>query len=96
MQTLGQIQLATFQNPSGLSSLGNNVFGQTAASGAPVVSNPGAGGAGTVQSGFLETSNVDITEEIIQQILASNAFKANINAIRAADEMTGTLLDIKA
>ena len=94
VQTLGQIQLATFQNPSGLSSLGNNVFGQTAASGAPIVSNPGAGGAGTVQSGFLETSNVDITEEIIQQILASNAFKANINAIRAADEMTGTILDI--
>jgi len=96
VQTLGQIQLATFQNPSGLNSLGNNLFGQSAASGAPIVSNPGAGGAGTMQSGFLETSNVDITEEMVQQILAGNAFKANANAIRAADEMTGTILDIKA
>ncbi len=95
VQTLGQIQIATFQNPSGLSSLGNNVFGQSAASGAPIVSNPGAGGAGTIQSGFLETSNVDITEEMVQQIISGNSFKANANAIRAADEMVGTLLDIK-
>lgn len=95
VQTLGQIQIATFQNPSGLSSLGNNLFGQSAASGAPIVSNPGAGGAGTIQSGFLETSNVDITEEMVQQILGANAFKANANAIRAADEMVGTILDIK-
>ncbi len=58
-------------------------------------SNPGAGGLGTVRSGFLEGSNVDITEEIVDQIVAKAAFKANVNVIKANDELLGTIRDIK-
>jgi len=95
-QTLGQVQLARFSNPGGLTALGNNLFGAAAESGQPIVGGPGTGGLGTVQSGHLELSNVDITEEMVQQILAAQQFRANINAIRTADEMTGNVLDITA
>ncbi|CAI2719712.1 flagellar hook-basal body protein [Nitrospina watsonii] len=95
-QTLGQLQLAGFQNPAGLSALGNSLFGVSGSSGQPVAGNPGSNGLGTVQSGFLEVSNVDISEEMVQQIVASTQFRANANAIRAADDMTGSLLDITA
>lgn len=91
----GQIVLANFQNPSGLTAEGGNLFNESAASGAPVVGNPGTGGLGTVRSGFLEGSNVDITEEIVDQIVSKAAFKANVNVIKANDEMMGTILDIK-
>jgi len=94
--TLGQIQLAGFNNPGGLTPLGNNEFGQSAQSGQPVVGNPGSGGLGLLIPGALETSNVDIAEEAINQIVAKTAFKANANVVRTADEMTGTLLNIKA
>jgi flagellar basal-body rod protein FlgG len=96
MQTVGQIQLARFSNPGGLSALGNNLFGVTASSGQPIVGNPGTNGLGSVQSGSLELSNVDITEEMVQQILASLQFRANASAIRTVDELTGTILDITA
>lgn len=92
----GQIQLANFQNPEGLSAAGGNLLNESAASGAPVVGNPGEGGTGTVLSGFLEGSNVDIAEEMVDQIVAKAAFKANVNVIKANDEMIGSLLDIKS
>ena len=94
-EVAGQLQLASFQNPSGLSATGGNLFDESAASGAPVVGNAGAGGLGTVRSGFLEGSNVDITEEIVDQIASKTAFKANVNVIKANDEMLGSILDIK-
>jgi len=92
----GQIQLANFQNPEGLSAAGGNLLNESAASGAPAVSNPGEGGTGSVLSGFLEGSNVDIAEEMVDQIVAKAAFKANVNVIKANDEMIGSLLDIKS
>lgn len=95
-EVAGQIQLARFQNPSGLTAGGGNLFNESASSGAPVVGNPGQGGLGTVRSGFLEGSNVDITEEIVDQIVAKAAFKANANVIKTNDEMLGTILDIKS
>lgn len=94
-QTAGQIQLADFNNPAGLSAIGGGLFLQTAASGAPVLGNPGTGGFGAVISGALEASNVDIVREIVDQIVIKTAFKANANVIKVADEMTGTILDIK-
>lgn len=94
--TLGQIQLAGFNNPSGLTSLGGNLFAASAQSGPPLVGTPGSGGLGILVPGAVELSNVDIVEEVVSQILAKTAFKANINVIRTANEMTGTLLDIKA
>ncbi|KMP10777.1 hypothetical protein UZ36_06630 [Candidatus Nitromaritima sp. SCGC AAA799-C22] len=95
-QGLGQIQLANFNNPSGLTPQGNNIFIESNASGAPVVGNPGVGGNGTILSGSLELSNVDIAEEMVNQITAKAAFTANARVIRAADEMLGTILDIKS
>jgi flagellar basal-body rod protein FlgG len=94
-EVVGQLQLANFQLPSGLTAAGGNLFNQSAASGAPDTANPGAGGLGTVRSGFLEGSNVDITEEIVDQIASKVAFKANINVIKANGEMLGSILDIK-
>ena len=95
-EVLGQIQLANFANPSGLSAAGGNLLNESASSGAPIVGGPGEGGRGTVLSGFLEGSNVDITEEIVDQIVAKAAFKANINVIKTNDELLGTILDIKS
>ena len=95
-RTLGRISLANFNNPAGLTPLGGNLFAQSAESGQAVLGSPGTGGLGQLVSGAIETSNVDIAEEAVDQILATNAFKANANVIRAADEMTGTVLDIKA
>lgn len=95
-QTLGRITLANFNSPGGLTSLGGNLFAQSAQSGQPAFGAPGTGGLGQLVPGAIETSNVDIAEEAVDQILATNAFKANANVIRAADEMTGTILDIKA
>ena len=92
----GQIQLASFTNPSGLSAAGGNLFNESAASGEPQVGIPGAGGNGTVLSGFLEGSNVDIAEEMVDQIVSKAAFKANVNVIKASDEMLGSILDIKS
>jgi len=91
----GQIQLASFTNPSGLSAAGGNLFNESAASGAPTIGIPGAGGNGTILSGFLEGSNVDITEEMVDQIVTRSTFKANVKVIKATDEMLGSLIDIK-
>ena len=96
LEVAGQIQLANFNNPSGLSAAGGNLLNESAASGAPVAGNPGEGALGSVLSGFLEGSNVDIAEEMVDQIIAKAAFKANINVIKANDEMIGSLLDIKS
>ncbi len=94
--TLGQIQLAGFNNPGGLTSLGGNLFSASSQSGQPLVGTPGSGGLGTLIPGAVELSNVDIAEEVVGQILSKTAFRANASVIRTADEMTGTLLDIKA
>ena len=92
----GQIQLASFTNPGGLTATGGNLFNESAASGIPAVGNPGAGGNGTILSGFLEGSNVEVAAEMIDQIITKAAFKANFNVIKTNDEMLGSLLDIKS
>lgn len=94
-QNVGQLQLANFNNPAGLSAAGGNIFLQTGASGPPITGNPGTGAFGTIISGAVETSNVDPAREIVDQIVIKNAFKANAKVIKAADEMIGTILDIK-
>jgi len=92
---VGQIQLAIFTNPSGLTAAGGNLFNESAASGAPAIGVPGAGGNGTVLSGFLEASNVDTTEEMVDQIINRATFKANVKVIKTNNEMLGSLIDIK-
>jgi flagellar basal-body rod protein FlgG len=88
LQQSGQIQLAGFQNPSGLNSIGTNLYMPTEASGSPVVANPGGQeGLGTLLQGYTEQSNVSIVEEFINLIQAQRAYEANSKVVKAADEM---------
>jgi flagellar basal-body rod protein FlgG len=84
---LGQIQLATFANPAGLSTMGKNLYTETAASGTPILSNPGEDGTGTLSQGALELSNVKVVEEMIDLISGQRAYEVNSRVIKAADEM---------
>jgi flagellar basal-body rod protein FlgG len=89
---VGTIQLATFQNPGGLNSMGQNLFETTGASGDPIVGTPGgAEGLGTIQQGSVEESNVNVVEEFVNMILAQRSYEANSRVVRAADEMFQTL-----
>lgn len=89
---VGTLQLATFQNPGGLNSIGQNLFEATAASGDPIVGTPGgAEGLGTIQQGYIEQSNVDVVTEFVNMILAQRSYEANSRVVRAADEMFQTL-----
>ncbi len=84
---LGTVQLANFINPPGLLSLGGNLLQETAASGAPTVGQPGTNGLGAINQGYVETSNVNVTEELINMIQAQRAYEINSRAIRTSDEM---------
>ncbi len=84
---IGKIDLVAFANPSGLQSLGRNMYGSTAASGEPVVGAPGDDGMGTLQQGSLEGSNVEIVQEMVEMIIAMRAYEINSKAIKNADEM---------
>ncbi len=87
-QLAGQIQLANFQNPAGLDSIGRNLFLPTDASGDPTVGNPGGQeGLGTLLQGYIEQSNVSVVEEFINLIISQRAYEANSKVVRAADEM---------
>jgi flagellar basal-body rod protein FlgG len=91
-QQVGTIQLATFANPGGLNSVGNNLYLETTASGNPIAGTPGGSeGLGTIQQGMLENSNVDVVGEFIQMILAQRGYEANSRVVRAADEMFQTI-----
>jgi flagellar basal-body rod protein FlgG len=92
---LGQIQLARFTNPAGLAPMGQNLFTQTGASGAPVISQPGLSGAGTLQGGYIEASNVSIVDQMVAMITAQRAFEANSKAVTTAGEMLSTAVQTK-
>jgi flagellar basal-body rod protein FlgG len=84
----GQIQLANFQNPAGLNSLGGNLYTPTDASGDATVAAPGGQeGLGTIRQGYLEQSNVSVVEEFINLIVAQRAYEANSKVAKAADDM---------
>ncbi|MCG8425952.1 MAG: flagellar basal-body rod protein FlgG [Chromatiales bacterium] len=84
---LGTIELADFLNPMGLSAIGQNLFRETAASGAPTTAVPGADGVGTVVQGMLESSNVNVVEEMVAMIETQRAYEMNSKAISTTDEM---------
>jgi flagellar basal-body rod protein FlgG len=94
-QTVGQLQLATFPNEAGLQALGGNYLDETPASGSPVVGNPGATAFGTIQQGYLETSNVNIVSEITNLITAQRAYEMNSKVIQTSDDMESTLTQIR-
>ena len=86
-QQVGQIQLATFQNPAGLESIGDSLMMRTQASGEPIIGTPGENGLGSLLSGFIEQSNVSVVEEMVSMIVSQRAYEANSKVIRTADEM---------
>jgi len=86
-QNVGQIQLAAFANEGGLEAMGDNLFLATPASGQPQQAAPGQPGYGQVLQGFIETSNVNVVQEITSLITAQRAYEMNSKVIQAADEM---------
>ena len=84
---IGQIQLATFINPTGLQSKGENLYVETTASGNPNTNTPGANGAGLLQQNYLETSNVNVVEELVSMIQTQRAYEINSKAITTSDQM---------
>ncbi len=90
VQTFGQIQLARFTNKAGLQAIGENLFLETEASGAPQVSNPGDDSTGTLLQKYLEMANVEAVTEITDLISAQRAYEMNSRVIQAADEMMQT------
>ncbi|EKF41566.1 flagellar basal-body rod protein FlgG [Nitratireductor indicus] len=91
LQELGQLTLANFANEAGLDPIGDNLFRETAASGAAIQGVPGDPGFATIEQGYLESSNVDPVKEITELISAQRAYEMNSKVIRAADEMAATV-----
>jgi len=95
-QKAGQIQIAGFQNPAGLNSLGQNLYQPTDASGTATVGNPGGQeGLGTLLQGYTEESNVSIVQEFINLIIAQRAYEANSKVVKAADDMYQQVNNLK-
>ena len=94
-RNLGQIVLATFTNPNGLQSMGGNQWAETADSGQPIPGTPGSGSLGTVQSGAVEESNVDLTAELVQMITQQRAYQASAQTIKTIDQVLQTLVNLR-
>jgi flagellar basal-body rod protein FlgG len=94
-QVIGQIELATFVNPTGLKAIGGNLFVSTAASGDPAVGNPNQGPYGSIGQRELETSNVNIVEEMVNMITTQRAYETNSKVIQASDQMLQALTHIR-
>jgi flagellar basal-body rod protein FlgG len=92
---IGQIELVRFINPSGLRALGGNLFAETDASGAPMILSPGHEGAGTIQAGYTEASNVQVVQEMVNMISAQRAFEIVSKAITVADDMLQVANNLK-
>ncbi|MDO9235043.1 MAG: flagellar basal-body rod protein FlgG [Aquabacterium sp.] len=86
-QNLGQIQLANFINPAGMEPKGQNIFTETASSGAPQTGAPASAGMGSLSQGFVETSNVNVVQELVTMIQTQRAYELNSKAIQTSDQM---------
>ena len=86
-QTVGQLTIASFVNPAGLEPKGQNIFGETAASGTANSGTPGENGLGSLRQGFVETSNVNVVEELVAMIQTQRAYELNSKAIQTSDQM---------
>ncbi len=86
-QNLGQIQLASFVNPAGLEPKGQNLFAETPASGAPQTGTPTVQGMGSLSQGFVESSNVNVVQELVTMIQTQRAYELNSKAIQTSDQM---------
>jgi flagellar basal-body rod protein FlgG len=89
------LQLARFANPSGLQSMGGNLYQETAASGTPELGKPGEQGFGQIMQGYIENSNVNIVEEMVNLIIAQRAYEINSKSIQTSDEMLQNVANMK-
>ncbi|MBV4366174.1 flagellar hook protein FlgE [Erwinia phyllosphaerae] len=94
-QTLGQIALANFANPEGLKSEGNNVWSATASSGQALIGLAGTGNLGTLTAGALESSNVDLSKELVNMIVAQRNYQSNAQTIKTQDQILNTLVNLR-
>ncbi len=86
-EVVGQIELAKFVNPAGLKNIGRNLYEETAASGEPQYGSPDNDGFGRVMQGYIEVSNVDVVQEMVNMIVAQRAYEINSKAIKTSEEM---------
>lgn len=94
-RALGQVALSSFTNSTGLQPLGGSIWGETFASGQPIFGGPGTNGLGTVQSGALEDSNVEVSQELVNMIVAQRNFQANAKVIQTEDAITQTVINLR-
>ncbi len=90
-QKVGALQLTLFINPSGLQPYGQNLFQQTMSSGTPILTTPGLNGAGLLQQGYLESSNVNVVSELVKMIQTQRAYEMNSKSVSTADSMLAKL-----
>jgi flagellar hook protein FlgE len=91
----GQLELATFRNPQGLQPMGGNAWVSTAASGGAIVGTPGSGNLGVLQAGALEESNVDLTAELVNMIVAQRSYQANAQTIKTQDQILQAIVNLR-
>lgn len=91
----GQVMLADFGNPQGLQAMGGTSWAETSSSGPPLNGQPGTATLGLIQSGALEESNTELAEQLVNMIIAQRSFQANAQVIRAEDEVTQTIINIR-
>jgi len=94
-RALGQVALTNFNNPQGLESTGNNMWTETFASGSPRTAAPDSSGLGSIQAGALESSTVDLTEQLVNMIVAQRNFQANAQMLTTQDQVTQTIINIR-
>ncbi len=92
---IGQLELARFINPAGLTGIGKNLMTPTSASGTATTNTPGLGGNGTIDQGYLEMSNVSVVDEMVNMIVAQRAYEINSKAIQTADDMASIANNLK-
>ena len=93
-QPLGNLAMANFINPPGLEPRGENLYIETAASGQPTQGTPGTNGLGTVVQGYLETSNVNVVQELVSMIQTQRAYEMNSKAVQTSDQMLAKLAQL--
>ncbi|MDD2547855.1 MAG: flagellar basal-body rod protein FlgG, partial [Burkholderiaceae bacterium] len=93
-QPLGNLSMASFINPAGLEPIGGNLYKESAASGQPQQGTPGTNGLGILKQGFLETSNVNVVEELVTMIQTQRAYEMNSKAISTSDQMLAKLAQL--
>lgn len=91
---IGQLQLANFINPNGLQSVGDNLYLETDSSGPPNIGNPGVDGLGTMLQKYVETSNVNVAEELVNMITTQRAYEMNSKAVQTSDQMLSRLTQL--